>query len=120
MKTYTTQGTCSRAIEYEVADEGSLLELYRHFAYARNTHPALAEGVLQTRSSGNNAVATWYMSASSEKLLVVHNFSGASATVNLGSDKVGKLIVANGAVSLSGSDLTLPAYSSVVYEVYLR
>ena len=105
------------SVEEQAADNGSLLELYRHFAYARNTHPALAEGKLETRSSGNNAVATWYMTASSEKVLVAHNFSGASATISLGGDKVGKLIVSNGEVSLSGSELTLPAYSSVVYQL---
>ena len=104
------------SVEEQAADSGSLLQLYRHFAYARNTHPALAEGKMEPKSSGNNAVAMWYMTASSEKVLVVHNFSGSAATVNL-TDKVGKVIVSNGAVSLSGQNLTLPAYSSVVYSL---
>ena len=102
------------SVEEQAADDGSLLQLYRHFAYARNTHPALAEGKMEPKSSGNNAVAMWYMTASSEKVLVVHNFSSSAATVNV-NDKLGKVIVSNGAVSLSGQNLTLPAYSSVVY-----
>ena len=104
------------SVEEQAADNTSLLQLYRHFAYARNTHPALAEGKMEPKSSGNNAVAMWYMTASSEKVLVVHNFSSSAATVNL-TDKLGKVIVSNGAISLSGSNLTLPAYSSVVYSL---
>ena len=104
------------SVEEQAADKGSLLQLYRHFAYARNTHPALAEGKMEPKSSGNNAVAMWYMTASSEKVLVIHNFSGTAATVNL-TDKVSKVIVSNGAVSLNSSNLTLPAYSSVVYSL---
>lgn len=104
------------SVEEQAADGGSLLQLYRHFAYARNTHPALAEGKMEPKSSGNNAVAMWYMTASSEKVLVIHNFSGTAATVNL-TDKVSKVIVSNGAVSLNSGNLTLPAYSSVVYSL---
>ena len=104
------------SVEEQSADDGSLLQLYRHFAYARNTHPALAEGKLEPKSSGNNAVAMWYMTASSEKVLVAHNFSASAATVNV-NDKLGKVIVSNGAVSLSGQNLTLPAFSSVVYSL---
>ena len=104
------------SVEEQAADDGSLLQLYRHFAYARNTHPALAEGKMEPKSSGNNAVAMWYMTSSSEKVLVVHNFSSSAATVNV-NDKLGKVIVSNGAVSLSGQNLTLPAYSSVVYSL---
>lgn len=104
------------SVEEQSADNGSLLQLYRHFAYARNTHPALAEGKMEPKSSGNNAVAMWYMTASSEKVLVVHNFSGSAAVVNI-TDKVNKVIVSNGAVSLNSGNLTLPAYSSVVYSL---
>ena len=104
------------SVEEQAADNTSLLQLYRHFAYARNTHPALAEGKMEPKSSGNNAVAMWYMTASSEKVLVVHNFSGSAATVNI-TDKVSKVIVSNGSVSLNSGNLTLPAYSSVVYSL---
>ena len=104
------------SVEEQAADNGSLLQLYRHFAYARNTHPALAEGKMEPKSSGNNAVAMWYMTASSEKVLVVHNFSGSAATVSI-TDKVSKVIVSNGSVSLNSGNLTLPAYSSVVYSL---
>jgi len=104
------------SVSEQAANEGSLLQLYRHFAYARNVHPALSRGTMTPKSSGNNAVAAWYLSCNEEKVLVLHNFSASSVTVNVGSDKTDQLIVANGAVSASGSNVTLPAYSSVVYK----
>ena len=103
------------SVSEQAANDRSLLQLYRHFAYARNVNPALAEGTMQAVSSGSDAVAAWYMTASSQKVLVLHNFSGASATVDRGSDKLNKIVVANGEVSVSGSSVTLPAYSSVVF-----
>ncbi len=104
------------SVSEQAADNRSLLQLYRHFAYARNVNPALAEGTLQSVSSGSDAVAAWYMTASSQKVLVLHNFSGASIEVNRASDKLTKIVVANGDITVSGTKVTLPAYSSVVFE----
>lgn len=104
------------SVEEQAANDESMLQLYRHFAYARNTHSALAEGKMENRALGNNAVAAWYMKSSSETVLVMHNFSGNSVTVDVGSDKTAKVIVSNGEVKASGSSVTLPAYSSVVYQ----
>ena len=104
------------SVSEQAASERSLLQLYRHFAYARNVNPALASGVMESVSSGVDGVAAWYMTASSQKVLVMHNFSGAPATVTRSSDKLAKIIVANGDVTVSGTSVTLPAYSSVVFE----
>lgn len=104
------------SVSEQAADDRSLLQLYRHFAYARNVNPALAEGTMQSVSSGSDAVAAWYMTASSQKVLVLHNFSSASIEVNRASDKLTKIVVANGDITVSGSTVTLPAYSSVVFE----
>ena len=108
--------TAESSVEAQAADNRSLLQLYRHFAYARNTHSALAEGAIETTSSDNGAVAAWYMKSSSEKVLVMHNLSGSSVTVNRGSDKLDKIIVSNKKIEVSGSSVTLPAYSSVVFQ----
>ena len=105
------------SVEAQAADERSLLTLYRHFAYARNVNPALADGTIEPVDAGNSAVAAWYMhSTSSDKVcLVLHNFSGSDVTVTRASDNLSHLLVANGDVSVSGSKVTLPAYSSVVF-----
>ena len=103
------------SVSEQAADNRSLLQLYRHFAYARNVNPALASGTMTDASSGNAAVAAWYMTASSQKVLVLHNFSGAEVTVTRNSDKLSGIVVANGNISVSGTSVTLPAFSSVVF-----
>ena len=107
--------TAETSVEAQAADNGSLLQMYRHFAYARNTHSALAEGEIEVTTSGNNAVAAWYMASGSEKVLVMHNLSGSSVTVTRNGDKLDKVIVSSKKVDVSGSSVTLPAYSSVVF-----
>ena len=104
------------SVEAQAADNRSLLQLYRHFSYARNTHSALAEGEIETTTSGNNAVAAWYMKSASEKVLVMHNLSSSSVTVTRDSDKLDKIIVSNHKVEVSGKSVTMPAYSSVVFQ----
>ena len=106
------------SVSEQSADNRSLLQMYRHFAYARNTHSALAEGSIEPVSSGNNAVAAWKMVSSSETVLVMHNLGGASVTVTA-SVTPDKVIVSssNGEIKVSGTSVTLPAYSSVVFSV---
>ena len=108
--------TADSSVEAQAQDNRSLLQLYRHFAYARNTHSALAEGEMESTSAGNGAVAAWYMKSASEKVLVMHNLSSSPVTVTRDSDKLDKVIVANQKVEVSGKSVTLPAYSSVVFQ----
>lgn len=104
------------SVKEQVADNRSILQLYRHFAYARNTHDALANGEIKTTASGNDAVAAWYLESASEKVLVMHNLSVAPVTVTRDSDKLDKVIVSNNKVEVSGKSVTLPPYSSVVFQ----
>ena len=103
------------SVEAQAANDESMLQLYRHFAYARNVNPALAEGKMEATNSGNNAVAAWYMKSSSQTVLVMHNFSAGSVTLVRASDKLSNIVVANGNVKVDGNTITLPAYSSVVF-----
>ena len=108
--------TEGKSVGEQAADNRSLLQLYRHFAYARNVNPALSSGEMGPAASGSDAISAWYMTASTQRVLVMHNFSGAPIEVTRGSDKLTKIVVANGDISVSGSTVTLPAYSSVVFE----
>ena len=108
--------TTGMSVEEQAADERSLLNLYRHFAYARNTNPALAKGKMEPTPSNNGAVAAWYMTSTDQKVLVMHNFSNSAATVTRGSDNLSKIIVSNQEITVNGSSVTIPAYGSVVFE----
>ena len=104
------------SVSEQSADDRSILQLYRHFAYARNTPPALAQGEIVPMSSGNSAVAAWKMKSSKETVLVMHNLSSGEVTVST-SETPGNVIVssANGEIKVDGTSVTLPAYSSVVF-----
>ncbi len=116
--------TESISVEAQEAEESSLLNLYRTFARLRNTYPALAEGKMVKHPTYNEnndaqeAVAVWYRESDSEKMLVVHNFSGTTQTLTL-EDKPVKAVGVSGSVrqrSKAGQTvLILEGYSSVVY-----
>ena len=106
------------SVQEQAANDRSLLQMYRHFAYARNTHPALAEGSIEPVNSGDNAVAAWKMVSSSETVLVMHNLGTADVTVTspvTPSDVI--VSSSNGEIKVSGTSVTLPGCSSVVFSV---
>lgn len=104
------------SVEAQEKDPASVLRVYRDFAKARSAWKALAKGMMEEVTSPNPAVALWKMSYEGQTVLVVHNFGGGVASANVNIDvNPNKLIVSNGAVSFSGSTITLGAYASAVY-----
>ena len=125
--------TEERSVVTQAADKESLLTLYRHFAYARNTNPAMANGWIEADNktntnnencSFNDKILAWYMHEPVENgkvCLVMHNISGSTQTVQRWdgdnvSDKT--ILVASDPISISnenGKWVTMPPYSSVVF-----
>ena len=109
------------SVAAQSGDDRSLLQLYYHFAYARNTNEALADGNLEETASGNDSVAAWYMNSTttSKRCLVLHNFSNGPVTVTRANDKLSDILVSNAGgestITVSGNSVTLPGYSSVVF-----
>ena len=106
----------------QAADDNSILNVYRTFSQLRNTYPALAHGKMTPHPSfnGNTAskpIAAWYMEADGQKMLVVHNFSGASTSVSV-SDNIAAVVGTLGSAEVSAADgktsLKLGKYSSLV------
>ncbi len=108
-------------VQSQEGDSASLLNLYRRFAYARNVNPALADGrpEYDSKTSGNSAVLCWYQHAndgSGKSVLVMHNVTGSSQTVERwDGDNLSNLLVASDKIVVSGHNVTLPPYSSVVF-----
>ena len=118
--------TPSISVATQAADDESLLTLYRRFAYARNTNPALANGrpEYDDMTGGNNVVMGWYMKAndnSGKVCLVLHNISGSTQTVQrYDADNVSDatILVASDPIAVyndNGKWVQLPPYSSVVF-----
>ena len=109
--------TSSISVEAQSADAGSLLNVYKTFSRARNTYPALAEGTMTAADlGGDNSIGAWYMTAGSEKMLVIHNTSTKDKTVTATFD-VSKPVAILGTVTLDHDNLTLAGNSSVVFKL---
>ncbi len=109
--------TSSISVEAQTADNGSILNVYKTFSRLRNTYPAIAEGVMTNANLSGSSIASWYMTASNgQKLLVIHNVSSASRTTSV-SDDMSKPVALLGTASYEGTNLTLGANSSVVFQL---
>ena len=103
------------SVEAQTADDSSILKVYRSFAKARNSYKALAKGKMTAVSTSSSAIAAWTMSCDGQTVLVVHNFSAATANVQMSGMKLTDCIVSNGNCSASGTALTIGSYASAVF-----
>lgn len=108
--------TADISVEAQQDNSASILNVYKKFGAARNASPALANGTIKAVTSGNNSVALWEMSSGSDKVLVAHNFSGTTATVQISGYSTDNELVSNGTVTKAGSSISMGAFSSVVYK----
>ncbi|MBO4475710.1 MAG: hypothetical protein J5737_03205 [Bacteroidales bacterium] len=110
-------------VQSQEADSGSLLNLYRRFAYARNTNPAMADGnpEYDSKTGDNSSVLCWYMHAndgSGKCCLVMHNISRDTQTVERwNGENLSNILVASTKINVSGNKVTMPPYSSVVFAI---
>ncbi|MBP5317773.1 MAG: alpha-amylase [Bacteroidales bacterium] len=108
------------SVEAQLANESSLLNVYRTWGSLRNTYRALGNGSMSTTSAvsgGGNAIAAWMMTFDLEPMLVIHNCAGLENTVTV-SVSMDKPVALLGTASYKGDKLTLGPHSSVVFKLY--
>ena len=109
--------TASISVEAQSADKESLLAVYRDFSRIRNTYPALASGTMTASSLNSGSVASWYMtSTDGKKMLVIHNCGSSEKQVAV-SDDISKPVAVLGTVKADRKTLIMPAHSSVVFDL---
>ena len=109
--------TASISVEAQSADKESLLSVYRDFSRIRNTYPALASGTMTASSLNSGSVASWYMtSTDGKKMLVIHNCGSSEKQVAV-SDDISKPVAVLGTVKADSKTLIMPAHSSVVFDL---
>ena len=107
----------SISVEAQDADKESLLALYRTFSRVRNTYPALAEGTMTASSLNGGSVASWYMTSSDgKKMLVIHNCGGTEKRLDV-SDSISKPVAILGTVKADRNTLIMPGHSSIVFDL---
>ena len=103
------------SVEAQDANDESLLNVYKTFSRVRNSYPALAEGTMTDAGlKGGNSIAAWYMTAGSQKMLVIHNTASGEKSVAV-SDDISKPVAILGTVTLDHDTLNLSGNSSVVF-----
>ena len=109
--------TSSISVEAQKADANSLLNVYMTWSRLRNIYPALAEGTMTDASlGGGNSIAGWYMTAGSQKLLVIHNTATSAKTVTV-KDNTSRAVGLLGTATIDHDVLTLGPNSSVVFKL---
>lgn len=111
------------SVERQAQDDASLLNLYRHFAYARSINKALADGYPEadelTTGGYDGHIAGWYLHSQdgTKDVLVLHNLSSYTIDVDRSAhgNNLSNLLVSAGKVEVSGYVVKMPAYSSVVF-----
>jgi glycosidase len=108
--------TSAISVEAQDADAGSLLNVYKTWSRLRNIYPALAEGAMSVAPGNGNSIAAWYMTAGSQKLLVIHNTATTAKTVTV-QDNTSRAVGLLGTATLDHDALTLGPNSSVVFKL---
>ena len=106
----------SISVEAQKADANSLWNVYKTWSRLRNTYPALAEGTMTVAPGNGGSIAAWYMTAGSQKLLVIHNTATTEKSVTV-SDDTSRAVALLGTATLDHTTLTLGANSSVVFKL---
>ena len=106
--------TGSISVEAQEADGESLLNVYKAWGRLRDAYPALGQGDMSAADVSGSSFAAWYMSSGSQKLLVIHNCAATEKSTTV-SDDMSRPIAVLGSGYYRENDLTLGAYSSVVF-----
>ncbi len=108
--------TSSISVEAQDADANSLLNVYKTWSRLRNIYQALAEGTMTNASLSGSSIASWYMTAGSQKLLVIHNTASSAKDVTV-KDDMSRAVGLLGTATIDHDVLTLGPNSSVVFKL---
>lgn len=109
------QGSVS--VEQEEGDPNSLLSFYKKWIHLRNLHEALYEGTIEDLKPDNKELVAYKRTSKNETLIVVHNLSDQSQTLDLsgkGLSSLTLLLSGEGAAVVNGMKVTIPKKSSVI------
>lgn len=115
------KGQAGGNVEEQTGDPESLLSHYRKLIDMRNSVPALKDGSIAEFQSGNPGVAAYLRQTEEQTVLVVHNLTGSTQSMDMADNKDGLAFegilktTREGAV-LEGGKLTIPGYTTLILE----
>ncbi len=110
------------SVAAERKQPGSLLRLYRTLIHWRQQIAPLRDGVVARYPISNPAIVTYRLSDPEAQILVVHNLSGQSHTVDLLAHRYGRfdsvLRKTRTNIRLNRDSLEMPPYSTAILEAH--
>ena len=109
--------TSKISVESQEKDDNSVLSTYKKLGVLRDSYESLQSGSFEYSAVGGNneAIAAWYRTAGTQKILVVHNFGATPIVLTVNGDKVDKMIGSSGKVSVKDNRVNLGSYSSALF-----
>ena len=105
------------SVAAERADPQSLLYFYRRLIHWRSDLPALRDGDIAPYPADGGAISAYTRADRAQRLLVIHNLSGASRRIGLPDARFHAVIrYTRPGVRLVGRHLRLPAYSTAILQ----
>lgn len=105
------------SVAAERADKQSLLNFYRGLIHWRIDLQALRDGAIASYPLDGGAISAYTRSDPAQRLLVIHNLSGASRSVSLPDASFHAVIRRTRPdIRLVGRDLTMPAYATAILQ----
>ncbi|OJF76636.1 MAG: hypothetical protein BKP49_05600 [Treponema sp. CETP13] len=130
--TIDTQNKDTTPLNVQEKDDNSIVEYYKRIIRIKTAYPELYRGRMTPLWTGSKQLTSWLMSdtaeagvvdptiASGKTAFVVHNVSNTVVTVDIPKEALAQIsgtdliFSGNGEVSLVGTTLTMPAYSSAI------
>lgn len=124
-----SQNADTKALDEQMADESSMYHFYQTLIAVRKSNSALTEGTYTAVDLNNDALMAYERESSEQKLLMIHNLSGDTQTVDISGYQVKQVVYdscrgSDGAsaedktgAEVEGSSVTLQAEASVILEV---
>lgn len=114
---FSTLNQDTPSLEVQAQDSTSLYNLYKTLIHLRKDYEALNSGDYESLTTSNMSVLGYRRFSENENLLVLHNLSSKEVTISLDALEGATLIYTSNATQvLSSNTLTLPGYTSVIYQ----
>lgn len=106
----------NRNVAEQLADEQSLLNVFKQLIQLRKKHKALYRGSMEIMHTGNKNVLAFVRSFENETIITLINFSNASVQLHL-SKPVTEVLFSVPQKSFSDNGKTLPGFSGVILKI---
>ena len=103
------------SVEEQKKQSDSMYWHYKNLLKLRKEHTALQQGAYEVYDTGNTEILGFYRKDEQEKLLVLHNFSGETVTMDCSMEKGWKVIY--GSKQKDAKKVRLEAFESVILQV---